>query len=251
MLTTLVLAAGVSKRFFDVFGPHYPPKQFLSFKATTAADPAQMWENAIRSVTLDDRLYVAFREDHRLWLTAPVRRRDAGWIWLAPTQGQADTMLQALRAIPQEGELLVVNCDNGFAPGVLNRLVHEGRHYHSVAAITMQVSGEHRWSWVDGHPRFHSAAEKRMISPFALAGAYYFPSLEEAHVCVERAVNSACETMINAQTGEATLHAREPYLSEMFRWLPDPKISVEIDKNHFYDWGTPAALNDFIRYEIK
>lgn len=253
MLTTLVLAAGYSQRFREKYGPDYPPKQFLQFRPTRRADPAQMWENVTHGLSMGSRFYAAFQHQHAHWLRDS-RRQPTAYVWLHPTRGQADTLLQALRRIPCPDELLVVNCDNGFGHGVLNRLVQEGRHHRQVAAVTMLRRNEKRWSFVDGHPTFHRAAERRMLTPFALAGAYYFPNADEAMYAAERAVANAYEESPMTLDGSpvpTSVRLREPYISEMFGWMPDPKLSVEIDPGHFHDWGTPETLNVFVQHETR
>lgn len=258
MLTTLVLGAGESRRFRDKYGEDYPPKQFLQFQPHRRAQPAQMWENVTYGLTIQSRFYAAFQHRHAHWLMDS-RRQPTAYVWLQPTRGQADTLLQALRRIPCVDELLVVNCDNGFGHGALNRLVQEGRYHRQTAALTMLREGQYnekRWSFVDGHPAFHRAAEKRMLTPMALAGAYYFQHAEEAVYAAERTVDHAfdVETM-HMVTPESpryvnidSVRLREPYVSEMFQWMPEQKLSVEIDPDDFYDWGTPDSLNGFVQW---
>lgn len=258
MLTTLVLAAGESRRFAEHYGESYPPKQFLEFRPTRSAEPAQMWENVTHSLTISSRFYAAFQHRHARWLRDS-RRQPTAYVWLMPTRGQADTLLQALQRIPAADELLVVNCDNGFGHGVLNRLVHEGRYHHTVAALTREVSSApgsvKRWSFVDGHPTFHGAVERRMLSPFALMGAYYFPHVDEALHAAERVVDNAYEithtSFTDRKTIEPGISLREPYVSEMFRWMPESKLSVDIESDDFHDWGTPDALQNFLKFEIN
>lgn len=233
MLTTLVLAAGESKRFVG-----YPmPKQFITFAMNSSEQLLQMWENAISSVMTPCRRYVAVRttaRQHYKPLTP------ASMVVVPVTTGQATTLQAALKAFDELGnlgeELLVVNCDQGFAPGLLDRLVNVGRTEQLPAAVTFPAAPEecNRWSYVDGHPVFYEAAEKRAIGTHALAGAYYFPDRRTLAESLDEAIDWTAGT------------GWEPYVSHLYQFLLAPKISVECRREDLYDWGTPEALNAFL-----
>lgn len=226
MLITLVLAAGEAKRFVG----YQRPKQFLT------VGNSQMWEAAIDSLTLKNELYVVIQDRHKQYFKRAFRL--ATEILLPrPTVGQADTLKQGLLHVQNsrretDDEVLVVNCDNGFAPGLLDRLVVYGRRQERPAALTFPatVEEQHRWSYVDGHPEFSTAEEKIAIGTHALAGAYYFPN--------RIYLQDACDEAVDWVSGTG----REPYLSRVYEFLLSPKLSIECRREDMYDWGTPEAL---------
>lgn len=198
-----------------------------------------MWETAVENLKEPTSVFVVVQERHRKYLRKVYRL--ATEIWLPrPTSGQAATLrealvfLQALRSgmMFADDELLVVNCDNGFAPGLLDRLVKQGRDWSLPAALTFPAPPEEadRWSYVDGHPQFQEAMEKQCCGTHALAGAYYFPQRWALHEAVDEAVDFTLGT------------GHEPYVSHVFACLLGPKISVECRREDWYDWGTPEAL---------
>lgn len=228
MLTTLVLAAGESKRFLGF----RTPKQFLEMPT----DGPQMWENVLEWLSVPCNTFLALQERHRHFYRK--RYRFTMEIWLPkPTTGQADTLrqslqfLDALRGTSQD-DILVVNCDQGFAPGLLDRLVSHGRDHGWPAALTFPAGLDEvfRWSYVDGHPQFQEAAEKEAIGTHALAGAYYFPDRMALHEAVDEAVHWTAS------------RGQEPYVSHVYQFLLTPKVSVECRREDLYDWGTPEAL---------
>lgn len=238
MLTAIVLAAGNSRRFLNRLGG---PKQFLKFKLEKDAVEKQMWENVFACLGASARRVLVVQYTHMEYLngTPP----DYDLVGINPTSGQSSTLYSALRQLRETDnerpldEIMVLNCDAGYAPGCLDRLLLTGRHFKRPAAITFKApkSEENRWSFVDGHPYFYNCAEKFYISENALAGAYYFPNQEKLY----QAVRSS--TAFDSEMG------REPYLSHAFRFLDREKTSVNIDRSSWYDWGTPEALEKFLR----
>lgn len=197
-----------------------------------------MWEATLENLTIPCATFVAVQEKHRRFLTRKIRL--ATEIWLKPTLGQADTLRQSLKFLEalrreSDDELLVVNCDLGFAPGLLDRVVLAGQAYDRPSALTFPATAaeQSRWSYVDGHPWFQEAEEKRAVGTHALAGAYYFPSRTFLAEAVDEAVDW------NLGTGH------EPYISHVYQFLLTNKISVECRREDLYDWGTPEALGDW------
>jgi len=236
VITTVVLAAGESKRFPD----HSTPKPFIKFRVPPARNPSQMWENAINNLTIPTDVYLALRTDHYQYSIEATSRHDIRALWLDPTPGQAATLEAVIQAFIQRGlnieELLVVNCDQGFAPGILDRLVQRGREGGVTCALTFQAPPQehYRWSYVDGHPQFNEAAEKRVVGTHGLAGAYYFPNLHRLYKAVRLA------------TAQAEELDEEPYISQIFQHIPFLKFSLEIRREDWYDWGTSQALKKFL-----
>lgn len=231
-LPVIVLACGDSKRFQESYKI---PKQFLNF-AAHPFESAQMWQNALNGFQEVHRTYVAVRKDHHLFLDP---NGDVTPIWLPPTAGQADTALMAveeLRKVYQQfDDILLVNCDQGFAPGVLDALVRTGRREQLPAAITFRASADEasRWSYVNDHPTFDIAAEKAAIGSHALAGAYYFNDIDLLVHSLDRVVNHSFRNSL------------EPYISGVYDFMNRAKISVEVRRDDVYDWGTIEGFEQF------
>lgn len=231
LITTLVLACGDSKRFKG----YYIPKQFLEFPMPPRGVVGQMWENVLDGLTVPSEIVLAMRHDHSKFY-AP-RHRKAGFVQLERTLGQADTLLQALEFTALfSKDILVVNCDNGFAPGLLDRLVIDGQRLGCTAALTFPAGPEEqdRFSFVDGHPRFTVAAEKRAIGSHALAGAYYFPDAKQVVDATFRAIERIRNT------------GWEPYISHIFDYIPGTKASLDIRREDCYDWGTSESFKAYL-----
>lgn len=236
-MLTYILAAGDSKRFANSPYAVLGPKQFIPFSVAPGAFVAQMWENTVVGTDCIEDLTLVIRTDHAPYLRPPVYHRRTRVHWLnKPTAGQAETLLLAMEETPNE-EIMVVNCDQGFAPGLLDRLVSEGRSASMPAALTFKAGPEEatRWSYVEDHPLFFDAEEKKAIGPMALAGAYYFPDSRLLKQCLILA------------TSWATKNGTEPYISGVYGFMPKNKLSVEIRREDCYDWGTPEAFERFNR----
>lgn len=237
MLAVLILAAGDSTRFRAGDGT---PKQFIEFPVEGEIRP--MWEHAYRSLNAHDfDLYLATHEKHKGFL-------DAFWdveyksISLHATRGQLDTLYRSLLQMPEDDdadEIVVLNCDAGFATNVLNAMVIHGRQRNAPMAVTFKVDKdeEKRWSFVDGHPTFNAAREKDYISPWAMAGAYYFPDRLKLKQAVALTIHAA----------EANENQPEPYISHLYQNLPGRKFNMEISREQFFDWGTAKAFDEHAR----
>lgn len=238
MLNVMVLACGASTRFPS----HTIPKQFIEFPVYPDATPRQMWRNTIAGLREQVRVHLITLKDFHLM----VDPGDANVVCLDMSRGQAETVyfgLLRIRPVPRGRDpVLIVNCDNGFAPGLLDKLLTEGRFQNIPAALTFQQTGR-RWSYVDGHPTFGSAIEKPSADfgqTHALAGAYYFPDVDE----LTKQLGWNMRRMYPENQGE-------PYLSQVYRHIPGLKWSCEVRRDDVYDWGTEKSLGDFIRYEVR
>jgi molybdopterin-guanine dinucleotide biosynthesis protein A len=234
-LAVIILACGKSKRFvgYDV------PKQFLSFKSPQIGGrEMQMWQHTVDGVTTNADFYIAMLNEHvhkNIRVASPFH---INVLNMSPTRGQADTLFQAVSQIksfsPKPRGVLVLNCDQGFAPGVLESFITLGHLEGMPAALTFKApaSEAHRWSYVDNHPFFYAAKERKAASEHAMAGAYFFPSLTELYVAAQ-------DVCMWAPTGH------EPYVSEIFGYIPGTKRSIEMRREDWYDWGTPETFEDF------
>lgn len=155
--------------------------------------------------------------------------------WLGSTRGQADTLYRALEySTIYDQEVMVVNCDQGFAPGILDRLALAGRNSWLCTALTFPAEPQEaaRWSYVNSHPHFQFAAEKQAVGTHALAGAYYFPNSKMLAKNLIRLLNGTTST--------------EPYISQVYDHFIGNKLSVPIRRKDWYDWGTPEAFTSFL-----
>jgi len=145
-------------------------------------------------------------------------------IGMAPTSGQAETILNASYFVHGMGDVLVVNSDNAFREGVLTTFLDTCRANDcNVGALTFKPDTDFtRYGYVDGHPKFYTGAEKVPISAYALAGAFYF--------------RSAAFIAKHAELRTAS------YVSEWFTHMPQPKLSVEISREDLHEWGTAESL---------
>ena len=233
-LAVIILACGHSTRFVD-----YPkPKQFLSFKSPQIGGRVmQMWQHTVDSLTTPADYYLAVLNEHVHKNIQVVSPFHINVLNMRPTRGQADTLFQAASQISRFSKprsVLVLNCDQGFAPNVLESFITLGHLEGMPSALTFKApaSEAHRWSFVDNHPFFYAAKERLAISEHAMAGAYFFPSFRDLH-------NAACDVSMWGP------QYKESYVSEIFGYIPGTKRSVEMRREDWYDWGTPEAFEEF------
>ncbi len=242
MIDTIVLAAGRSTRFAGSV-----PKQFREF-SFGGSSKAQMWENAIGTfVTSSIHLVVRSHDLPRIKTTfvegnIVYSERDTG--------GQLGSLLIALRHMSRTMNLsrrpvLVINCDQGFAPGILSNLVMQSALRDAPCAIVFKslLGEEKRWSTIDlqfsdddSDLLFLSASEKKATSPYALAGAYVFPDAS----LVETKIDAIIDSGIAEKSGEL-------YISRLYEWLPGLKYGIEIRRDQFHDWGTQETFEESFR----
>lgn len=149
-------------------------------------------------------------------------------VQLHRTIGQADTVRQMAETV--DGDLLVINSDNAFEPNVLEHFVMRCRDEKAnVGAVVFEADSE-RYGYVDDYPFFIGGAEKAPISPYALAGAFYFK-----HNAIISAAHR--QAMLNLAPFEGEL-----YLSHLFMYMPSPKLAHLIDYASVHEWGTPELL---------
>ena len=237
MVDVIVLASGTSSRFGDKL------KQFITFAVEKGGPERQMFENAVSSLTVPATLWVALRSDllgrvagcRRAFNVAPVPH----------TRGQGESLLRALSALPEQGDLLVLNCDVGWAPDVLDSFVEEAQVLRKDSAIVFdsgitvrgldrngnQVPEVSPYSHVNAVPEFRFASEKLAVSPWAMAGAYYFVNRPE----LARALRTSMGNW-----------SREPYISQAYVHIAGKKNAFVIDKEQWLDWGTPEALARYL-----
>lgn len=240
-LATIVLACGESRRFQN-FG-YETPKQYIQFEIDHAMGSPRylenfMCENVLAGLSTPTIVTTVGLEKHHEYLLRVANNT----LMVPSSRGQAQTALHkfdALDTLECYTDALIVNCDNGFAPGVLDRLVERGRGANCIAVLTFETleSEETRWSFVDDHPFFTTTGEKQHVSSCtrAIAGAYYVP----------RRLFKEFRDSLYATTVNPSGH--EPYISHALRGVAGKKLSVGMYRAEFYDWGTPESFKEFIR----
>jgi hypothetical protein len=147
-------------------------------------------------------------------------------IGMEPTTGQAETVRNMALDIPacdSEDDVLIVNSDNGFDPGVLENFMRYCRDEEACCgALVFNPNGNlERYGYVDGCPNFTHGAEKSPISKYALAGAFYFRS---PGIIIRHGVSLS------------------GYISDWFLDMPKPKRSFLIPAHALHEWGTSELL---------
>jgi hypothetical protein len=149
--------------------------------------------------------------------------------------GQADTVFQALRngygRIAPHEDFLVVNCDN-----VITNLIGAVRHFRSVharcgAVVFKEESGRSNYGFVNGAPTFNEGAEKRRLSDYALAGAFYFNNRATFDSAYQRQIIESREP-------------REMYISGMFKHIIGGCDAFVIVREALHEWGTAVDLEN-------
>ncbi len=236
-LNVLVPAAGEGQRFRDI--GIETAKPLIQFRRGDSPRMT-MLEHALRGLDVPDaRILVGVRGDQP-WptltnLCAPHELRLVG-----RTQGQTHSVMALALAAGYDPEsqeevpdapALVVNCDQGFFGDLLNVMSRSHALFPppvEAAVLTFQ-SRDRRYSYVDQAPRFQYAVEKRPVSRWALAGAYWFRST--------KALLDACIK----QHRMGPRHNDELYLSGALEFLGGGWC-LEVDKKYVFSWGTPEEL---------
>lgn len=228
-LTVVVPAGGYATRFARA--NIYVPKGLIELDSVpmlvrAVGEAQELGEVLVGVPAADIRLY---EERLRPW-------RETFNVVAAERVGQAAAVLHMLAHVP-DGEVLVINCDQGFAPGVLRRFVHQCREAqltecHMRCGVITMPSDDPAHGYVDAIPWFTIAAEKRVLSTHALAGAFWFQNAR-ALAC---AITELFARM--HQAGGTSI-----YLSQALNVLrPGGRYAMEIPRNQVYSWGTPEEL---------
>jgi len=180
-LHVLIPMAGRGQRFaeagFEV------PKPFIE----VAGMP--MVERVLRNVPPHDSLYLLALEEHRpfieRWVASISRAyppREITTQYLEKvTQGSACTVLEAEGFLPEEDELLVVNCDQWLDYSAEHFLSYVRRSRADGALLTFRGSGT-KWSYLQQYDdgTVSAVAEKEPISRDAIGGHFYW---RESQAC--------------------------------------------------------------------
>ncbi len=144
------------------------------------------------------------------------------------TLGQADTVYQLIKDLPEDDRVLVLDCDvllhEDDIRGVVGAL--------EVADLSVAVTEtfDPNASRVDVIPYPTRFVEKEPISSWGIVSARAF-----RHAAL---LKDALETTLE----ECKKSGEEPYLSMALNHYPGMKYAYKIDR--FQDWGTPERLHE-------
>lgn len=221
--TVLIPAAGESKRFKNV--GITKPKGLLEM--TWRDRTATMIEHCMPH-DLDIPIRVACRqEDYALFHRALRHRNILFTAMQNATRGQAHTCALMSQGVQVQGAVVVINSDNGFDVDPIefvSACEHAGAN---AGAMVFVASGERKYGYVSDHPFFDFGMEKAPISSFALAGMFYFKSVEILQLAYSLA--------FRPDNGEE-------YLSQLFGVIPKPKFAYRLPRAALHEWGTPIDL---------
>lgn len=234
-LSIVVPAAGRGQRFREI--GIETPKPLIRF-ARTGADAAprrSMLEHAISGAPEAVQILVGCPADqHDQFSEALEGAPCTRVVPIRKTTGQADTVLQLLDQTVALNQVLVVNSDQGFKGHLLDLLCRSGHHDPQAQhALFTFDSTDPRFSYVDRIPRFSLAAEKRVISTHAIAGAYWFACAYDLYRILHEHVQGPTD------------HAGEHYLSgalEAFAFRHGSGLALPLALGALLSWGTPEQL---------
>lgn len=144
---------------------------------------------------------------------------------LSESLGQANTVKQVVDKLAFDSPILILNSDSMFLYPLGAFLVQVNGF--DGAAIVFDGKYNPAYSYVDKYPLFDSAIEKDPISPWAMAGAFYFKSKTD---------------FINAYEAYHATSPKEEHLSEVYNFLPGNKLAVFVPKEQWIVWGTAEEL---------
>ncbi|CAM4474765.1 sugar phosphate nucleotidyltransferase [Paenibacillus tarimensis] len=155
------------------------------------------------------------------------------------TRGQAESVWEARSVMCQSDPLLIFNGDTYVGTDIGRTL--SGDLARLDGLINVFASSDHSFSYVElyANELVRSVREKRVISPWATSGLYYFRSAAEYLQLVSQAVEE-----------EVPVEAGEWYVSEIYNRLIRAGGQVGIDKALFcHPLGTPLQMNTFINLQ--
>lgn len=197
-LNVMLPMAGLGKRFAEA--GYEVPKPFID----VAGMP--MVERVLRNVPPHDSLYLLALEEHRpyveKWVSSIIRAyppREITMQYLAEvTQGSACTVLEAEGFLPDDGELLVVNCDQWNDYSAEHFLSYVRRMNADGAVLTFRGSGT-QFSYLQQYDDgvVSAVAEKEPISRDALAGHFYWREAQACFKCIRQMIDA--EQTVNGE----------------------------------------------------
>lgn len=170
-----------------------------------------------------DAIAIVRREHHKALPDA---------VTIDDTRGQSETVAKFLiqygEIIPADCPIIVVNSDNYFH---FNLDVFSNQcALYAAGALVFRVQKDYGYGYVDGFPIFEEAVEKEMVTPYALAGAFYFRS------------KYTFLAAYNIQTIKEQTVNGEYYISTLFQNIEEQKLAVQITENDFEHWTAPHDI---------
>lgn len=144
------------------------------------------------------------------------------------TRGQADTIYQLCRygCGVEDGPVLALNSDVIHSPMPLSFLV-ESLYLHDMALMVHQ-STDPALSYINKWPNPSAYAEKQVISPYGISGAWAFASRQKLQGVLGELLTKTPED-------------KEVYLSHALSSFTNTYAEI-VRSDSFIDLGTPAAV---------
>ncbi|PZD95304.1 hypothetical protein DNH61_12185 [Paenibacillus sambharensis] len=155
------------------------------------------------------------------------------------TRGQAESVWEARSVMCQSDPLLIFNGDTYVGTDIGRALSEDAGSLDGL--INVFQSSDPSFSYVElhGNELVRSVREKRVISPWATSGLYYFRTAAE----YLRLVSQAVEEDVPAGEGEW-------YVSEIYNLMIRAGGRVGIDRALFcHPLGTPSQMDAFINIQ--
>lgn len=233
MLHLLIPAAGESQRFKDA--GYTTPKGLLPI--TWRGRQATMIEHIANCVGVMLHTIVGVKSEDRARFETALPLYDV--VDIFGSTGQACTVALMAGMVDYNDEILVVNSDNAFDQCAPIHMVLMARRAGATMATLVFEADHERYGFVDAYPYFNKGAEKQPISPWALAGAFYFRSAGDIVAAYE-------------QFSKTRPDLPEHYLSGAFEYVRGHKLAVKINRSMLHEWGTPQSLqNDLTEGSLK
>ncbi len=149
------------------------------------------------------------------------------------TRGQAETVLKSSAEIDDSEPTLIHNCDTFFTPSLDWKNLIQG---NIDGAMVLFPSTENRWSYAklrEDETRVIDVKEKKVISPYASTGTYFFKD--------SRALLANIERLIDLNIKENN----EYYLSSVYQiMIAQQKSIIPFHVEKIMCFGTPQDLVD-------
>lgn len=240
--TVVVPAAGNGERFRDFTNV---PKPLIYFYHN--GSPGRMVEHAVSSCTKDNwpvRLGVQEKDLDAFTKALALSRPSWQLRALAPTKGQGHTVEQLVADL--WGPVLVLNCDaaihmSPLAWGSTGAQV-EAAVFRSSLPLREPSPYSHinlgaQRHWDNGMRNWDAIIEKRAVSQWACAGAWYVQEAQELHAALVEARLSFEHDGGNYD---------ELYLSAAFQEVTSSNSHIIAPAN-YTSWNTPADLEAYLQ----
>lgn len=213
-LWTLIPAAGESRRFKEA--GYEIPKPLLKLQSPEGVLKT-MLGHVVCSLpnTMRDNVVVALKEG----MSNPT---DTRTVWVENSKGQADTVRQVLKTLPESDRLLVLDCDMLLSANAIHEICSVGLVYDGVIGVTQ--SFDPNASRINKFPFPTFVVEKEPISEWAIISARYFRHIGLLHKAIKN---------VKACYGEM-------YLSGVYNFYPNRLIAVNVGS--YVDFGTPERV---------